>query len=104
MPIFIQCCGTYILCTVFNTNVSAYAGIEPRTVAVYALIVRAATTKLHLIHPKFLFMIAGIQLILVFNSGELRPFFECAAALLSSRSCSLGNDSWVSLTQKRTLL
>ncbi len=26
-----------------------------------------------------------IQLILVFTSGELHPFFECAAALLSSR-------------------
>jgi hypothetical protein len=47
---------------VLYTTVSAYSGIEHRNVVMYALTVRAATTELHLLHPKVLAMIAGYSI------------------------------------------
>jgi hypothetical protein len=53
--------GLYIF-IVFNTSVLADAGIEPRTVAVYALTVRAAiSTRLHLVHLYILSTIGYIS-------------------------------------------
>jgi hypothetical protein len=51
-----------IFYVLYSTLLSAHAVIEPRTLAVYALTVRAATTKLHLIHTMVLVMIAGYSI------------------------------------------